>query len=126
MTENDINRKLSSALDTTLTPDYWFTKISDRSTSGNPDFAIVSAAGFSGWEVKHANPTFKSNGIQHLTCRRLAKIAKCWYLIFDAVTGYVYCVEPEHLWDWRNKGIFLSSSFDYNYVARYMKEMHDQ
>jgi hypothetical protein len=126
MTENDINRKLSLEMSKQLGSDYWYAKLSDRSTSGIPDFVLVGKGNTSFWEVKYADPVFKNPGIQKLTCQRLARVGTCYYLIFDEVTQSVCYAEPINIDDWRNKAQMLSSAFDYPYIIRFMKEMHEQ
>lgn len=126
MTENDINRKLSAELDRQLTSDYWYAKLSDRSTSGIPDFVLVGKSNTSFWEVKYADPVFKNPGIQKLTCQRLARVGRCWYLVFDAGTEFVYLVEPQYIDDWRNEGNEICEISEYKSVVRFMMEIHEQ
>jgi hypothetical protein len=126
VTENDINRKLSLEMAKQLGSDYWYAKLSDRSTSGIPDFALVGRSNTSWWEIKYADPVFKNPGIQKLTCQRLARVGQCCYIVFDVVMQCVYWVHPLNIEDWRNKGNAICASFDYAYVVRFMKEIHEQ
>ena len=51
-------------------------------TAGIPDLSITGYGKTTWWEIKHSRPSFKSRGIQRLTCRRLAAGGACLYVLY--------------------------------------------
>lgn len=102
MTENQINQRMEKRLKELL-PGFIVMKHSDRSKSGWPDFSIVGMGTCSQWEVKVADPTFDSPGIQELTCMRLAVAGYCRYVIFDlrhSSNPNTLIIHPKDLKEW--------------------------
>jgi hypothetical protein len=128
VTEHDINRNISKALDTELGLDFCFFKTSDRATGGLPDFALIGHNKYSGWEVKHedAKGGFKLPPLQLLTCQRLDRVSFCRYLIFTEIPYKDICIViPKNMQ--KNKIYIVDDtieSWDYKTLARYMKEQH--
>lgn len=56
-------------------------------TAGIPDLSITGYGQTTWWELKHARPSFKSRGIQRLTCRRLAAGGVCLYVVYYQYEG---------------------------------------
>jgi hypothetical protein len=84
---------------------YVIQKHNDRAKSGTPDISITGREFTSWWEVKYADPTFDSPGIQELTCMRLAVAGYCRYLIYDnrysmPTTGILH---PNNIRNWTGK-----------------------
>ena len=55
----------------------------DLYTAGIPDLSVTLAGRTSWWEIKYADPFFKTSKIQKHICTRLAECGVCWYVIFQ-------------------------------------------
>jgi hypothetical protein len=94
---------------------YVIQKHNDRANFGTPDISITGLGFTSWWEIKCANPTFDSPGIQELTCIRLAVAGYCRYLIYDferLKNPTTYIIHPKDIrhgkrtpCEWVNDGI---------------------
>jgi hypothetical protein len=56
-------------------------------TAGAPDREVVGGGKTSRWEFKHGTPDFESQGLQELTCQRLAVQGHCRYVIFQETSS---------------------------------------
>lgn len=65
-------------------------RISDRLRSGTPDITTTACKMTSWEEVKVAKPNVdmrgKTKGVQHATCKKLAKAGWCWYIIYQEIS----------------------------------------
>jgi hypothetical protein len=128
MTENQLNQRMELRLKGLL-PGFIIMKHNERAKSGWPDFSIVGMGSCSQWEVKLADPTFDSPGIQELTCQRLAVAGYCRYIIFDFR-------EPEHpitlivhpkdikCWSKPESREQLSVGLAFNMIAQHIRAAH--
>lgn len=98
----------------------------DRWTSGIPDFSVDGAGRTSWYEVKHADPEFDSEGIQELTCLRLAVASYCRYVIYyenkDGAEKRTMIVHPKHL-----HALIPEASvpgYSHAFVAAYIRRVH--
>jgi hypothetical protein len=82
-------------------PSFIVLKHADRFTHGVPDVSISGHRSTSWWEFKHADPDFKSPGVQELTMLRLANATqRAWYVIYYEVNRQVFIITPEELKKW--------------------------
>jgi hypothetical protein len=91
-------------------------KHADKASSGYPDTSITHLGNTLWIEFKHAAPTFKSQGIQELTCCRLELHGRCIYVIFNERQQRIDIVSPKKLGNWPNTGIHCSG-FDFQWLA---------
>lgn len=130
MTENDINQRMEKRLKELL-PGFVIMKHNERAKSGWPDFSIVGMGSCSQWEVKLADPTFDSPGIQELTCMRLAVAGYCRYIIFDIRDGQdnpnTLIVHPKDLKQWNapDKRERFAVGFAFNMIAESIRSAHE-
>jgi hypothetical protein len=127
MTENQLNQRMELRLKGLL-PGYVIMKHNERAKSGWPDFSIVGNGACSQWEVKLADPTFDSPGIQELTCQRLAVAGYCRYIIFDyrdALNPNTLILHPKDIKVWAaNTHERFSVGLAFNMIADYIKTAH--
>ena len=91
-------------------------KHADKATSGYPDTSITWHGSTLWIEFKYADPTFKSQGLQELTCCRLELHGRCIYVIFNSPKDRIDIVAPKKLGAWPNTGIHCSG-FDFKWLA---------
>jgi hypothetical protein len=126
ITENDLNQRLELRLKGLL-PGYVVMKHNERSKSGWPDFSIVGQGTCSQWEVKLADPTFDSPGIQELTCQRLAVVGYCRYIIFDyrePNDPRTLIVHPKDIKKWLSERERFSVGLAFNMIAEHIRMAH--
>jgi hypothetical protein len=82
-------------------PGFVSEKHADRFNYGSPDICVTGLGLTTRWEAKYADPDFEWKGIQHLTCRRLAKYGYCRYIIWRQETGLVHICHPDNLIRWQ-------------------------
>lgn len=97
-------------------------KRNDHSTSGIPD-ATITGLGRTCWiEVKYANPSFKSHGLQELTACRLALAGLCIYVIYDGPRNTVSIVAPKDLGQWR-EATQKAEGMNHSWVVEQIREL---
>ncbi len=100
-------------------------RIEDRFTSGWPDIEIVGSARTSYWEVKHADPSWTTHGIQELTMMRLAAASfYARYIFFHEKKGVkrTLIVHPKNIRDLLPD--VWCVGFDMKWLAEYTKKVH--
>jgi hypothetical protein len=92
-------------------------KHSDKATTGIPDASVTWNARTLWIEVKLADPSFTSTGLQELTCARLARAGRCTYVIYrrDALGPRVALVPPDQIGRWRE--VDYVPGFDHAWVV---------
>lgn len=121
MNETSIVSKLTTALRRDLKT-FVILKHADRFTHGVPDISVTGCGLTSWWEVKLANPTFDSPGIQELTMLRLAKNGFARYIVFRDDPKSTRIVAPSELGHWTEIPVVLG--FDFEWITQYIKEHH--
>lgn len=102
-------------------------KHADRFTHGVPDISSTGSGKTTWWEVKHADPTFDSPGIQELTMKRLDAAGYARYIIFRQQPKMTFIVRPVDLANWDlDKNILSFVGFDLNAVVETMWKAHLQ
>ena len=91
-------------------------KHADKASAGHPDTSITWVGNTLWIEFKHADPSFKSQGIQELTCTRLALHGRCVYVIFDSPRDKITILAPKDLGKWPKAGVSCSG-FDFQWLA---------
>ena len=124
MTEHQITARLLRVLRETLTG-YVIIKHADSYNFGLPDVSATGDKMTSWWEIKHANPIFKSRGVQWRTCCRLAEAGICYYIIFSEEPQRTTIISPPLLTSWRTHSIY-KSGFDYQWVAAFIRATNQQ
>lgn len=97
----------------------------DHFTAGIPDISVTWRYRTSWWEVKFANPNFKSLGIQELTMLRLSRAGIANYIIYRELNRCqtVHIVEPSNLIIWEAAGS-STMGFNHSWVIEKLKEIH--
>jgi len=106
-------------------PRYIAFRHEDVRSIGIPDISLTGHKFQSWWETKHATPDFYSFGLQELTCKRLAQVGYCRYIIyFETAAGCkTLIVHPKHLTDLTPEA--EASGHDHRFVAEFMKSVHE-
>lgn len=107
-------------------PGYVCQRHEDRFTSGWPDISVTGNGHTSYWEVKHATPDWKSNGIQELTMLRLAHASFCARYIFyyekqDAKRTLI--VHPDNLKSLDSDEETVG--FDHKWLVAFIEKVHE-
>lgn len=127
MKESDLKRPLVKLL-REVYPNFIIWRIEDPTTSGIPDIIVVGNKISSYWEVKRANPHFKSKGVQELTMLRLARHGLAFYIVYyeHAAEKRTYIVDPKDvgkpILDWSDFVI----GFDHHWIAKRIGDVHDR
>jgi len=102
-------------------------RLEDTFTSGNPDIAAAGLNFVSWWEVKLADPTFTSKGIQEDTMVRLDAVSFARYIIYelDKKTGdkSVRIVRPCDFKTWKTVG-FSVADWTHQWVVENILRAH--
>lgn len=95
----------------------------DTLTAGIPDLSITGNHWTTWWEIKYANPKFKSLGIQELTCKRLARQSHCEYIVYDECDGdrCVRIFHPDLLKNWETAPL-TTIGFNHQNVVEYIRD----
>lgn len=102
----------------------------ENNRHGVADWSLSMNTITSWLEVKHATPSFKSRGIQVITCQRLAMTGRCRYLIFqiDSVGNKRTCiVHPKDVVFGVNSSFTIESAaqgYNYAFIVDYLKKVH--
>jgi len=99
----------------------------DKTTYGVPDTSVTGNGKTSWWEIKLANPDFKSHGQQELNMRRLANIGHfARYIIYEEIKGkrLTYIVHPKDFGEWRENAELILDGWDHRNVVAYIAEVH--
>jgi hypothetical protein len=91
-------------------------KHADKASAGHPDTSITWHGNTLWVEFKHANPSFKSQGIQELTCSRLALHGLCVYVVFDSPRDRICILAPKELGKWPH-AVVSCSGFSFEWLA---------
>jgi len=98
----------------------------DRFTHGIPDIS-ATGEGVTSWiEVKHANPRFKTKGIQELTMLRLSRAGLAFFVVYWEQDKHqkTFIVDPAHIGNpmvtWSNQ----VDGFSHQFVQSYLEELH--
>jgi len=119
---------LVSALVQTLRkafPSFVIFKHADKFTFGVPDISVTGRMKTTWLEVKYADPTFLSSGVQELAMKRLSATSYGWYVIYDENEGHrrTLLVVPELLSEWKTQHIAVDT-FDHEWVAMVIGKVH--
>jgi len=108
-------------------PKFVIQRHEDRITHGVPDISVDGNKVGSWIEVKFANPTFKTRGIQELTMSRLSRATHAYYVVYADVKGVrrTYIVEPEKIGSPMDEWGTYTTGFDHKWVVEYIKEVHN-
>lgn len=108
-------------------PAYVWLRHEDHGTIGIPDLTITGHGITSWWEVKYADPTFVSRGIQELVMKRLGEQGIARYLIFrEDINRFVGVLTPTEFQDWRRLGLWqIGKTFDFTWVMRQVWRVHN-
>lgn len=115
--------------------DFMILNHADRRRYGVPDWSVTGRKQSTWWEFKHGTPSFESPEIQLLTCRRLAVVGVCWYVIWreDRKTQRTLIVSPQGVFNHLRQGQPLdhqiyaqapSYQFDHQWLAWFIKSQH--
>ena len=102
----------------------------DKNTAGIPDISVTWRRRTSWWEVKYANPSVESRGVQDFTLQALAANGFARHIVYaqEKVFGIpakaVYIVKPEDIADWREKHERRIFGFDHKRVASHIIGVH--
>lgn len=123
MTEATLKSALVRALRTL--PNAVVFRHEDRFTHGIPDISITLHHATTWLEVKFANPSFNSRGIQELTLLRLALVGTARYVIYhqDGTEAKTYIVHPYDIGK-RLDTLPHTSGFDHASVVEFVKTTH--
>jgi hypothetical protein len=107
-------------------PGYVIFRHEDRHLFGVPDLSVTGNGVTSWWEGKHANPNFKSQGIQELTMLRLANHSHARYIIWDENSGSkrTLVVSPQGMSEWQSAKETVSG-FNHRWVVELIRKVHD-
>jgi hypothetical protein len=87
------------------------TRHEDKITSGIPDVSVTTLGRTVWLEVKHANPSFTSRGVQELKMKKLALTGLSAYVVYDEVAGKTFFFRPGLLrYDDGNLGLWRTSN----------------
>ena len=106
-------------------PGFVCQRIEDRFTSGWPDIEVVGCGRTSYWEVKHADPAWKSHGIQELTMLRLAASSfHARYIFFHEKKGIkrTMIVHPNDLENLLPEA--WTAGFDQRWLVEHIRKVH--
>lgn len=103
----------------------------DRITSGIPDLSITWKGRTSWWEIKWANPTLRSRGVQDITMLRLSAEGYARYIVYEEVgeSRQTVIAHPKIVHDhnnperWRSDGV-CTKGHNHRFVVDYMKQVH--
>lgn len=107
----------------------------DLYTAGIPDLSVTLAGRSSWWEIKYADPWFKTSKIQQHICTRLAECGVCWYVIFqrgiprkkNPRQRQIRVVKPSEIEYWQHCGKVISDGvFDHAALVRYIHAVHER
>lgn len=140
MIESDLWQQLKKRLDLQLkrlhdagiVQDFWYAKLSDRSRSGVPDFVTVGKGITAWWEMKHADPKFTLPTLQLMEARKIQRAGGiCNFIIFDSSEPldksiFIVPARVMSLEMWRENASDEMSGFNYDALARYIREVHDE
>lgn len=108
-------------------PHFTVFKHTDRFRHGVPDMSITGNNYTTWWEVKYADPTFDSTGIQELTMKRLDSAAFARYIIFVEQTAtaprHTRILTPARFAAWREEPAWCDG-FDYAKIALCIWDTH--
>jgi hypothetical protein len=109
-----------------LMPGFVILRHEDRHTAGIPDISVTGCGRTSWWEVKHANPDWKSRGIQELTCMRLAAAGICFYITYEDKTGVKRTIISTPREAAATGGLEgeWTRGFDHRFVATFIMKVH--
>lgn len=104
-------------------PGYVIFKHADRATFGIPDISITGCGRTLWLEVKHANPTLETMGIQWRTCAKLHRAGLCRYVVYfeQVKTKRLLILTPEEVQQPLDEFVG-AEGFDHNYVVRFARE----
>ena len=109
-------------------PSFVFIRHEERFNSGTPDLSVTGNGVTSWWEVKFANPRFKSIGIQEYLLKRLASSGYARYIIFGVEkdgSKWTSIVHPRDIADWKTNWIGLVDGHDYDWLIEAIRHAHD-
>ena len=105
----------------------------DRYTHGIPDLSLSLAGRTTWWEVKYADPSVRTKGIQHHLCARLAAETYCRYIVYQRgiPSGRTYrprqirVVPPADIDCWQRAGrVLVTGSFEQYAVVVHLARVH--
>lgn len=126
MAETPLKAKLVKRLRDTR-PDFVVIRHEGDSRHGVPDISATGLGFTSWWEVKHADPTFDSEGVQELSMKRLAAGGYARYIIFDERDDIksTWVLTPEQFAAWPHQmGGLMRDGFDYDWVVQELIAVH--
>lgn len=101
-------------------------------TAGAPDRTIVGDGRQTNWECKHLVPSMSTQGLQELTCMRLAVQGHCKYVLWSESRGMkrTLIVEPRIVYAWlRHEGALrpeaVTEGFDHAWLVQQVRKAHE-
>jgi hypothetical protein len=97
----------------------------DKTTAGIPDISLT-LHGTVWIEVKYGRPNYEGTGLQNLTCQRLARMGKCWYVIYQESGGVkrTLIASPQEVADKRPiPDERMATGFDHNFVLEFIRSI---
>jgi hypothetical protein len=133
MTEATVRRTLRLAIQEHL-PDAVALRYEDRFTRGLPDLSISYRGKTSFWEIKYADPYFRTSKVQHHLCEQLdIRGYHCRYIIFQrgiarpttARPRQIRVVKPSDIDHWTHLGLVISTGrFDHAALVAHFATVH--
>lgn len=100
-------------------------------SAGAPDRSITWNGYTTNWEFKHGTPQFESQGLQELTCMRLAVVGHCRYVIWQENDRdqKTLIVHPQKVynrkgWDLETEAEVVFFGFDQVQLVEYIRGVH--
>lgn len=134
-TESQLTTGLLKELRSSL-PGAVILKHADRFTFGVPDVSVTLFGVTSWWEIKNANPDFRSIGIQDLTALRLAGAGICHYIIYESTPKCqrTLIVHPKDIAKYKENKFHIGSmphltgkwciGHDHKWVCGFVRSIH--
>lgn len=105
-------------------PGYVLLRHEDVRTGGIPDLSVTGVGRTSWWEFKHGTPSFETNGLQEVTCLRLAAAGICFYIIFEENLSVkrTLIVHPRYIKELKPHA--WTTGFDNRFIIEFIKGIH--
>jgi len=107
-------------------PSFVIIRHEDSFTHGIPDISIDGNKITSWIEVKYANPTFASKGIQELTMLRLANASHAFYVVYFEKAGNkrTYFIAPHDIGNSIESWCNYVDGFNHKWIIENIKGVH--
>jgi hypothetical protein len=126
MTEQTLKTQLVKTIRQTI-PSFVVLPLTMPSRSGVPDLVISGLKYTSWWELKYADPTFESEGIQELTMLRLNAAGAARYIVYDdsREERCTWILTPEQYRQWPEvREALCCDGFNHYWVVDHIRSLH--